>query len=331
MRQLTPLDFFLLLPEILTAGVSPDGNGFFVKQLGNIGFGLFDNFWIIALYIVFFDQGHSVLLFLRTESLASGHQFIRVKFAGLRFEPKKTGQRLQNSVFDIGGGRPKIYFVPLDRRLLGVFYYEGKEYDFNFSKLHLMVKTEFTFEEQDDKVIWHVRQENIHAAMETEVHCLKKNMLLINYEAPDGSRHHNRLWNGGNGWGIVKLYDRQNGQLILTDEIEATHIGCEYGEYDHEEPYSGDTGKETANQEGKANTRLYSQDRIERVKKYEKLFDEAVTSHDPEKLRILEAYYTSGEWMEDYEADELGELPPDLKRGVLSQDALYELLEEAKL
>ena len=139
--------------------------------------------------------------------------------------------------FDIGGGRPKIYFVPLDRRLLGVFYYEGKEYDFNFSKLHLMVKTTFSFEEHEEEVIWHVRQENIHAAMETEVHCLKKDMLLINYEAPDGSRRHNRLWNGGNGWGTVKLYERQDGQLILADEIEATHIGCEYGEYDHEESY----------------------------------------------------------------------------------------------
>ena len=150
---------------------------------------------------------------------------------------KKTGQQLRNSVFDIGGGRPKIYFVPLDRRLLGVFYYEGKEYDFNFSKLHLMVKTTFSFEEHDEEVVWHVRQENIHAAMETEVHCLKKDMLLINYEAPDGSRHHNRLWNGGNGWGTVKLYDREDGQLILTDEIEASHIGCEYGEYDHGESY----------------------------------------------------------------------------------------------
>ena len=73
--------------------------------------------------------------------------------------------------------------------------------------------------------------------METEVHCLKKDMLLINYEAPDGSRHHNRLWNGGNGWGTVKLYDREDGQLILTDEIKASHIGCEYGEYDHGESY----------------------------------------------------------------------------------------------
>lgn len=68
-------------------------------------------------------------------------------------------------------------------------------------------------------------------------------------------------------------------------------------------------------------------ERIERVKKYERLFDEAAAARDPEKLRLLEAYYTSGEWREDYEADERGELPPGLKRGVLSQDALYDLLD----
>ena len=144
---------------------------------------------------------------------------------------KKTGKRLENSVFDIGGGRPKIYFVPLDRRLLGVFYYEGKEYDFNFSKLHLMVKTEFSFEEQADEVIWHVRQENFQAVMETEVRCRKRDMLLVNYESPDGAKRHNRLWNGGNGWGTVRLYEKEEGKLSLVDEVEATHIGCEYGEY----------------------------------------------------------------------------------------------------
>ena len=144
---------------------------------------------------------------------------------------KKTGKPLQNSVFDIGGGRPKIYFVPLERRLLGAFYYEGAEYDFNFSKLHLMVKTEFSFEEQADEVIWHVRQENYQAAMETEIRCRKKDMLLVNYEAPDGVKRHNRLWNGGNGWGTVKLYDKEDGQWKLMDEVEATHVGCEYGAY----------------------------------------------------------------------------------------------------
>jgi hypothetical protein len=143
----------------------------------------------------------------------------------------KKEEYLSNSVFDIGGGRPKIYFVALDRRLLGVFYYEGKEYDFNFSKLNLKVKTEFSFEENDEEVIWHVRQENKYAAMETEVFCRRKDMLHVNYESPDGMKRHNRLWNGGNGWGTIKLYDRSKDGFTLVDEIKATHIGCEYGEY----------------------------------------------------------------------------------------------------
>ena len=50
------------------------------------------------------------------------------------------------------------------------------------------------------------------------------------------------------------------------------------------------------------------------------------TNDIKQKLRILDDYYTSGQWLKDYEADEQGLLPYDLKRGVLSQDALYELL-----
>ena len=143
----------------------------------------------------------------------------------------KTGELLSDSVFDIGGGRPKIYFVPLDRRLLGVFWYEGREYDFNFSKPWLRVKTEFSFEEREDLAVWHVRQENVSAVMETEIFCRKADMLLVNYESPDGRKRHNRLWNGGNGWGTVRLYDKKNGRPELVDEVTATHVGCEYGEY----------------------------------------------------------------------------------------------------
>lgn len=43
-------------------------------------------------------------------------------------------------------------------------------------------------------------------------------------------------------------------------------------------------------------------------------------------LRELEAYYDGGDWRRDFEADEAGLLPADLKRGVLSEDALYDLL-----
>ena len=117
------------------------------------------------------------------------------------------------------------------KKTVGGFWYEGKEYDFNFSHVWLNVKTRFSFEEGEDEVRWYVLQENNHAVMETEISCSKKDMLLVNYEAPDGSRRHNRLWNGGNGSGVIRLYDKVGTRLVKVDEIEATHVGCEYGEY----------------------------------------------------------------------------------------------------
>ena len=62
----------------------------------------------------------------------------------------------------------------------------------------------------------------------TDSTCEKKDMLLVNYEAPNGKKLHNRLWNGGNGKGIVKLYRGKK----LIDEVICENVGCEYGEYD---------------------------------------------------------------------------------------------------
>lgn len=49
-----------------------------------------------------------------------------------------------------------------------------------------------------------------------------------------------------------------------------------------------------------------------------------------EDISALEAYYGSKEWKQDYHSDEMGLLPPDLKRGVLSEDGIWNLLEEAR-
>lgn len=42
----------------------------------------------------------------------------------------------------------------------------------------------------------------------------------------------------------------------------------------------------------------------------------------------LDAYYGSEAWKEDLAADEAGLLPTELKRGVLSQDGIWNVLEE---
>jgi len=77
---------------------------------------------------------------------------------------------------------------------------------------------------------------------------------------------------------------------------------------------------------------------VERVRQMEQYMDEVaeVLQSAPdnlctekelfEKVKALTNYMDSGQWLADYEADERGELPADLKRGVLSQDGLYNLI-----
>ena len=66
--------------------------------------------------------------------------------------------------------------------------------------------------------------------------------------------------------------------------------------------------------------------RLNRITAMEVAFDRRT----PEDLSVLAAYMDSGEWRSDYEADEAGLIPKCMKRGVLSQDGLYNLLQEAQ-
>ena len=47
-------------------------------------------------------------------------------------------------------------------------------------------------------------------------------------------------------------------------------------------------------------------------------------------IAALSGYYGSQEWRKDFEDDEAGLLPEDLKRGVLSEDGLWNLLDSCK-
>ena len=77
--------------------------------------------------------------------------------------------------------------------------------------------------------------------------------------------------------------------------------------------------------------------RIKRVEEMEASYDKVLSAM--EKLREgmslledcnadiegLEEYSSSGAWLEDFEADEAGLLPEGMKRGVLSEDGLFDL------
>lgn len=48
------------------------------------------------------------------------------------------------------------------------------------------------------------------------------------------------------------------------------------------------------------------------------------------ELRKLEEYYESPQWKKDFDMEEKGLFPKDIKRGVLSEDGIYDVLERNK-
>lgn len=80
---------------------------------------------------------------------------------------------------------------------------------------------------------------------------------------------------------------------------------------------------------------------VKRIEKMEKSFDKAQNAGVKLK-KALEAYskaltdikaisdYYGNEWKRDYAADENGELPPELKRGVLSEDGLWNFFDDSR-
>lgn len=86
----------------------------------------------------------------------------------------------------------------------------------------------------------------------------------------------------------------------------------------------------------------YKKDRIARISYFEEKYDRISSAVSAvrsaieqyrelaDDIRELEDYYTSRTWQDDLEADERGELPSDLKRGVLSQDGVYDLLDDER-
>jgi hypothetical protein len=81
-------------------------------------------------------------------------------------------------------------------------------------------------------------------------------------------------------------------------------------------------------------------EQIERIRCMEQLYDfvsESITEFPipldkyermQEAVVTLSDYYGSDEWKQDYADDEAGLLPKDLKRGVLSEDGLWNLFSD---
>ena len=79
---------------------------------------------------------------------------------------------------------------------------------------------------------------------------------------------------------------------------------------------------------------------LKRVREMETRFDEvyrlvaeidsSISDYEDLKPEVeaLRGYMESGQWKADFEADEAGAIPAEVKRGVLAEDGLYDLLKD---
>lgn len=144
---------------------------------------------------------------------------------------RKSGTRLMNTAVEFGGGRPKVFGIPLSRKLLGSLVYENEVFEYNFARFWNKPHIRFSFKEGKALNSWQILAYNRNSELELFLDCPTDEMLLINYESPDGKKRHNRLWNGGTGRGSINIYRGRGKRRVLLDEIDFCHAGCEYGEY----------------------------------------------------------------------------------------------------
>jgi hypothetical protein len=140
-------------------------------------------------------------------------------------------RKLKNSAFDIGGSKPIIINIPLNNKLLIYIVHQGKEYNFNFALFWKQINTKFECKETETDIIWNITTTNYNSKAIITCKCNKTEMLMKNYESPDGKKLHNNLWTGGNGQGRIQLYKRHLFLFELIDDIDFYNAGCEYGEY----------------------------------------------------------------------------------------------------
>ena len=70
----------------------------------------------------------------------------------------------------------------------------------------------------------------------------------------------------------------------------------------------------------------------ERIQQKANALEQAISEYEELQSEIekLEVYYTSQDWKNDFAMEERGEIPQGMQRGILSEDGIYNLLEQNK-
>ncbi|MCM1044937.1 MAG: hypothetical protein NC417_05470 [Candidatus Gastranaerophilales bacterium] len=151
-----------------------------------------------------------------------------LRFASGHLISKSTGNEYKNSALTIDGCCPKLFFIPLRRKLFIQLTYRGEDFEFHFADPRDPARSKWSIKETDKRYIWHIKAQNRNAVIKISLSSLKAQMMELTYESPSGSLPAQPLLSGGSGTGTIQIFRRSRDGLQLIDTIAISDALCEY-------------------------------------------------------------------------------------------------------
>ncbi len=132
---------------------------------------------------------------------------------------ERTGKVLKHSAIAIDGCCPKLFFLPLRRKLMIQLTYTGEDFEFSFTRPDTFSRSRWKIKTTNKRHIWHIMAQNKDAVIKIVGNSMRDEMMTLDYETPDGNKPAAPLYAGGNARGKIELYRRIPGDLQWIDTL----------------------------------------------------------------------------------------------------------------
>lgn len=132
---------------------------------------------------------------------------------------ERTERELKHSALAIDGCCPKLFFLPLRRKLMIQLTYTGEDYEYNFAKPGTLSRCKWKVKATNKRFLWHIKAQNKTSVIKISGCCRKDRMTTLDYESPDGGRSKAPLFAGSAATGTIEIYRRISGGLQWVDTI----------------------------------------------------------------------------------------------------------------
>lgn len=140
-----------------------------------------------------------------------------------------SGKQVLKSCFAVEGEFDKrlSIFIDIEGKRIALC---GKSLFCKYSELHSW--TEMPSDGDGEKLHWTLSIHRKKLVIDMDIYCRTSEMLVCDYEMPQGNKKVLKVLSGGTGFGEIKMFKKTGKNLELLEHINVLDSLCEYGSVD---------------------------------------------------------------------------------------------------